>query len=179
MARSGKVSSSYARAFFDSVADAKAARKLALQLEGFARLVMGHKELKLVLCGGFFSEAQRRAVTEDLCDLVKADAFTRRALLVMSQAGSLREAGAVADKLRTMALAAEKTAPIVVESAVDLDEGERTKVATRFEKVLAQKVEARFVVVPSLLGGVRVRAMGRTYDGSLKGQLERLGDQLV
>lgn len=179
MAKHNKVASSYARALHAVAGNSEDALKVAQELASFAAWLDESSELRMV-CGSVrFSPAQRQAVVNDLAAKAKFDDVTKKALSVLTESNRLLFAGAVAEKLRLLALEDADVAPMHVESAEELDDGERKDLVKRFEKILGKKVEARFAVAPELLGGVRVVAEGRTYDGSLKGQLSRLGERLA
>ena len=179
MAKLDKVATSYARALHAVTGDADASQKVAADLAAFGQWLDESSELRTVCESVRFSAEQRQAVVGDLAAKAKFGDVTKRALAILTESNRLLAAGAVAEKLRLLALADADVAPMQVESAEELDEGDRNDLVKRFEKVLGKKVEARFTVDPSLLGGVRVVAEGRTYDGSLKGQLSQLGERLA
>jgi len=66
-----------------------------------------------------------------------------------------------------------------VETATSLETDEKKKIEDRFTKILGKKVEASYKVDPALLGGLRVTAAGRTYDGSLTGWLSSFEESLI
>lgn len=179
MAKLNKVASSYARALHAVTGTTEASQEVAGELAQFAHWLDESSELRMV-CGSVrFTPEQRLAVVKDLAEKAKFGDVTKKALSVLTESNRLLAAGAVAEKLRLIALEDADVAPMQVESAEELGDDERKTLVKRFEKVLGKKVEARFTVEPSLLGGVRVVAEGRTYDGSLKGQLSQLGERLA
>lgn len=179
MAKLNKVASSYARALHAVTGNAEASHQVAAELATFAQWLDESPELRMVFGSVRFSAEQRQAVVGDLAAKAKFGDVTKKALSVLTESNRLLAAGAVAEKLRLLALDDAGVAPMQVESAEELDDSERKDLVKRFEKVLGKKVDARFTVVPALLGGVRVVAEGRTYDGSLKGQLSQLGERLA
>jgi len=66
-----------------------------------------------------------------------------------------------------------------VKTAEELDDSHKSKIEQRFGKILGKKVEARYEIDPSLIGGLRVDAGGRTYDGSVDGWLTSFEERLV
>jgi F-type H+-transporting ATPase subunit delta len=179
MAKLNKVVSSYARALHAVAGGGEASQKVASELAEFGRWLGESKELRMVCSSVRFSAEQRSAVVNDLAAKAKFSDVTKKALAVLSKSNRLLLADAVAEKLRRLALEDANVAPLQVESAEELDEATRRAVVKRFENLLGKKVDARFTVVQELLGGVRVVSEGRTYDGSLKGQLSRLGERLA
>lgn len=68
---------------------------------------------------------------------------------------------------------------VQVESATDMNADQKAKVERRFQSLLGKGVEASYRIDPKLIGGVRVTANGKTYDGSIAGWLSSFEEQLV
>ncbi|MBI5705491.1 MAG: ATP synthase F1 subunit delta [Armatimonadetes bacterium] len=65
-----------------------------------------------------------------------------------------------------------------VSSATELKDADRKKIVDKLEKTSGKKVEATFRVDPGLIAGVRVAYGNYVLDGSVKGGLRRMKDQL-
>ena len=65
-----------------------------------------------------------------------------------------------------------------VTSARELGDAEKRALETQIEKVTGKKVRARFALDATLLGGVTVRVGSTIYDGSVKGQLEKIKEAI-
>ncbi len=122
----------------------------------------------------------------------KIAATTARRLFGMCQSGGRLDE----DKLRTVATHLVKTQPrdfrailsalhtltrrelekreVLVESAVELDPGERQRVLANLEKQYGPDLSVRYRIEPALLGGLRIRVGNDVYDGSVQGRLDRL-----
>ena len=66
-----------------------------------------------------------------------------------------------------------------VTSARALDDGERRELEAEIARRTGGKVEAQYAVDKSLIGGVVVQAGSTVYDGSVRGRLVRLKQELV
>jgi len=66
-----------------------------------------------------------------------------------------------------------------VTTAVALDDDERAKALTLFEGLYKQKLIPHYHVDPIIRGGVVGRVDDLVYDGSLKGSLEKLRENLI
>ena len=64
-------------------------------------------------------------------------------------------------------------------SAASLEPSEVSALIARLEQMTGGRVELDLTVDPSLLGGLVVRVGDRLIDGSVRGRLERLRNQLV
>lgn len=179
MAKLDKVASNYARAIFGYLNDTAKTRALIDELRAFSDVVNSHDELAHVLNTEVFVDKKRNEVVEDLTAKLKISPDTRRILLVLSSLKRLNQTAAIAEKLHLLLLSAASVVPLKVETAVALETGERKQVEQKFNKILGKKVEATYVVDPTLIGGLRVTAGTRTYDGSLAGQLGVIEEKLI
>jgi F-type H+-transporting ATPase subunit delta len=66
-----------------------------------------------------------------------------------------------------------------VTSARSLDEAERRELEKQIAGLTGGQVEAQYDVDPALLGGVVVQTGSTVYDGSVRGRLDRLREELV
>lgn len=66
-----------------------------------------------------------------------------------------------------------------ITSARQLNDGEKRELESRVAALTGKKVRARYAANPELLGGVMVQVGSTIYDGTVRGQLEKLRLQLV
>ncbi len=65
-----------------------------------------------------------------------------------------------------------------VESASELDPSERAQITAGLRQRHGADLNPQFRVVPSLLGGLRIRIGSNLWDGSIRGRLDRLASKL-
>ena len=63
-------------------------------------------------------------------------------------------------------------------SARPLSESESRELVAQVEHVTGKQVSAEYKIDPSLIGGAAVRVGSTVYDGSVRGQFEKLREQL-
>lgn len=179
MARQDKAAFRYAKAAFDYLDSGKKAKSLAEELRALAGVIRANEQLTQVLESEAFSSEQRRPILEDLAKKLKLSADALKVALVISGARRLGALGAIAQKLHELVLVSEDIVPLAVQSPTELSEAEKEKVEKRFASLLGKKVEATYEVDASLLGGLRVSAAGRSYNGTLAGWLSAFQESLV
>jgi F-type H+-transporting ATPase subunit delta len=179
MVRHDKVAHRYAKAIFEHAGSGAKARALGLELAKFAQAVGTSPELGRVLNSNLFPAAQRRPVVEDIAKKLSVSGEGLRVLLVLSEAKRLGSLAPIVDRLHELVLQSEDVVPLSVESAHALNNDEREKVEKRFSGMLGKKVEATYVLDASVLGGLRVTAAGRSYNGTLAGWLGAFQERLV
>ena len=182
MARLDKVASTYAKAVFDAVhkgSDRSVIQRVIDELSVFSQIVNGHNELRHVLATSVFCKAARAMVIEDLFAKLKLSDETKRVALVLSAMKRLGQVAGISEKLKLLLLDSLNTVSLQIETSFALEALEKEKVETSFQKILGKEIEASYVVDASLIGGLRVTAAGKTYDGSLSGWLNAFEEKLV
>jgi F-type H+-transporting ATPase subunit delta len=66
-----------------------------------------------------------------------------------------------------------------ITSARQLTDNEKREVELRVAAMTGKKVRARYTANPELLGGVMVQVGSTIYDGTVRGQMQKLREQLV
>jgi len=66
-----------------------------------------------------------------------------------------------------------------ITSARQLTEQEKQDMESRVASLTGKKVRARYAADPELLGGVMVQVGSTIYDGTVRGQLQKLREQLM
>jgi F-type H+-transporting ATPase subunit delta len=179
MATLGKVANRYARALFASLKGAKEADAVLAELDTFGRTLASHKELALVIASPGFSEEQKTLITGDVASKMGLSPRASKILVGLSRMERWDYLGLILSKLRVLLLESEGVQPIHVQTSEVLAPEERKAVEAKFEKILGKKIEATYDTTKDLVGGLRVVAGGRTYDGTVLGWLETLKERLV
>jgi F-type H+-transporting ATPase subunit delta len=105
--------------------------------------------------------------------------FWRNFLLTLAgnhRLGYLPQIAVLFDELKDQA---EGVADVTVTSATPLDGGQQRKLSEALARRLKKKVRLHCATDPGLIGGAIVRAGDLVIDGSLKGKLERMANELT
>jgi F-type H+-transporting ATPase subunit delta len=73
----------------------------------------------------------------------------------------------------------EQSVRVEVISAFELSQQEKNMLIQVLEKRLKRKAEMHYYVDPALLAGVKIRVGDRVTDGSMRGRLERMKQELM
>lgn len=179
MAHQDKVASRYARAVYDVLKTPEKIRGAAQELLMFSSTMKSSEQLTQVLTSEVFSDEQRCGVVEDIAEKLKCSDATKRILYVLSEAKRLDCTGAIASKLHTLVLEAASVVPLSVSLATEITDAEKKDIEKKFSKILGKEVEASYYINPELLGGLKVTAGGRTFDGSLSGWLQQMEEKII
>jgi F-type H+-transporting ATPase subunit delta len=98
---------------------------------------------------------------------------------LMLRRGRIHELPKLAAEFRRLDNARQGITEATAISAAALTQDETRALTERLEQLTGGRVELDLQVDPSLLGGLVVRVGDRMIDGSVRGRLERLRNQLV
>lgn len=170
----------YARALADVVASARLdAGVIDRQLTEFAATWRGSAELREVLGNPALPAEQRVAILDKINTRAGLEPVARNFLAVLINHGHI---GALEEVLGEYRREQNLRAGIVearVTTARRLDEDERRELIAQVAKVAGGPVDASFSEDGALLGGVVVRIGSTVYDGSIRGRLGRLKEELA
>lgn len=86
---------------------------------------------------------------------------------------------AVAQAFAAMRAEAESTLEVEVKTAFELSQPQIDALSQRLQQRFGRSVEMEIWIEPALIGGVLIRAGDTVIDGSVKGRLARLQEQLL
>ena len=170
--------STYAEALFEASREREELEAVLEDLKEFVGALGDSEELRLFFYGGQIPEREKRRAIDALTEGMALS--TRNFLKVLSDNG--REEILEEVLLRYEGLVEEHLGRIEVEvtTAVELSEEELNRIKERLGRILeGREVILQPRVDPDLLGGAVFRFGGRMVDGSVRGQLEGLRDEML
>jgi F-type H+-transporting ATPase subunit delta len=173
------VASIYARAFADVVFDLRldADRSIA-ELRMIANLFAESSDLRRVWENPAIPAEQKHRVLDAI---VKRDGISkevRNLVAVLIDRRRIHFFGAIIAQLEKELDARLGFAEAEITTTRELADAEKREVETQVGKLTGKKVRAKYGQDASLLGGAVLRIGSTIYDGSVKGQLERLKEAI-
>jgi F-type H+-transporting ATPase subunit delta len=172
------VANRYARALADVVGPGGDYRRTLGELETFAGLYRESAELREAFSSPAVSLPIKTNVLLRLTGEMEASLGTRnflRVLLAHYRMGLIEQ---VCRSFRRITNELLGIAEVSVTSATPLAGDEEAAVRQRFQALTGKLVELRFQVDPDLLGGVVAQVASTVYDGSIRGELDRMREKL-
>ena len=174
------VTSTYARAFVDVVIDARLdGRKTLQEIQSLAELAAASKELREVWESPAITAEQKRKVLHAIVSRYGFSRPVRNFVAVLIDHGRVPFLGPVARQFEHELNARLGFSEAEVTSARELSEGERRSLEADVEKLTGKKVQARYTLDKAVLGGAIVKIGSTIYDGSVRGQLQRIREQIA
>jgi F-type H+-transporting ATPase subunit delta len=170
----------YARALLEvAAADGeKAVLALRDELRAFVPQLDAHPQLRLVLAHPVLGTDQKRRVVLALAERAKTSPLVKRLVELLSTRDRLGLLADVAEAFAELANTAHAVVAAEAVSAVPLAAEQKQALESAL-KGDAASVELVERVDPALVGGLVVRAFGRTYDGSVRTRLNALRRRLA
>jgi len=169
------VTSTYARAFADAVFDGHHDPGKTLQeAQSVAELVAGSKELREVWETPSITAEQKRAVLDAIVVRQGISRTVRNFVAVLIDHRRINFLGPIVKQFEQELDQRMGFAEAEITSAHELNQNDRRMLEAQMEKLTGKKVRARYSRDESILGGAIVKIGSTIYDGSVKGQLERI-----
>jgi F-type H+-transporting ATPase subunit delta len=169
------VTSTYARAFADAVFDGHHDPGKTLQeAQSVAELVARSKELREVWETPSITAEQKRAVLDAIVARQGISRTVRNFVAVLIDHRRVNFLGPIVKQFEHELDQRMGFAEAEITSAHELDQNDRRMLESQVEKLTGKKARARYSRDESILGGAIVKIGSTIYDGSVKGQLERI-----
>jgi F-type H+-transporting ATPase subunit delta len=172
--------SRYARAFADVVGSARLdTTAIDRQLADFLATWDGSAELREFFANPAVGATQKVAVLDKLNAKVGMQKELRNLMAVLINNDRIAHVHEVADAYRAELQERQGIRHAEIVTARELAEPERGSLLESVSKLARAKVQATFKLDKDILGGTIVRIGSTVYDGSVRGRLERLREELA
>jgi F-type H+-transporting ATPase subunit delta len=173
------VASTYARALAQVVLDSHLDVQRAMSgLRQIASLLAESPELRRVWENPAVPAEQKRRLLDALVQRGGIEKHVRNLVAVLIDHRRIPYLDRITEQLEKELDMRMGLAEAEITSARELSDSEKLTLETQIAKLTGKKVRAQFALDASLLGGATVRIGSTIYDGSVKGQLERIKEAI-
>ena len=167
----------YASALFDAAKQNGQLQEVRDELAGFVQSLEAVPELDAVLRNPQLDPRAKAAVLGDV--LQGANELVRNFLLLVIEKGRADEIVVMQREFEDMWRRDQGILNVELTTAVELSPQEREAIIALIHEASGRKVEATSSVDPDLIGGLVLQAGTMRVDASVRGRLERLGQELT
>jgi F-type H+-transporting ATPase subunit delta len=172
--------SRYARAFAEAVEAAKIdPADIGRQLDDFAFAWNESPELRQLLENPVFPAEQKVSVLDALNQKIGLSQLVRNFIAVLIDHDRISGFTEVVAEYRREIDRRQGIYEVSIVSARQLENDERQQLESQVGQLAGGRVNATYRQDPTLLGGVIVTVGSTVYDGSVRGRLDRLKEELV
>ena len=172
------VASRYAKALLDVLYPARAEMGRE-QLVKFSALLEREAEARLVLENPTLSAEKRKGLLNKIGDVLALDPPIRNFLGLLIEKNRLDALNEIVSTYESLLDERLGVVRARVTSALELDTGQREKVAAKLQALTGKKVRMDVSVDPSLIGGLVAQVGSTIYDGSIRQQLQAFRNSLT
>jgi F-type H+-transporting ATPase subunit delta len=174
------VASRYARAFVEVIFGGKAdPRQAAAELLTMLELLHESQPLRQVWENPAVPAEQKRKLLDALVARVGVSLPVRNFLAVLIDHRRIAQLAEILRLFENEMNQRLAVAEAEVTSARVLGTHERQQLEQKIAGLTGKTVQARYVTDPTLLGGAVIRVGSTVYDGSVRGQLQKLKEQMT
>jgi F-type H+-transporting ATPase subunit delta len=169
----------YANALAD-VALAQGAADAALkQLNDVAAAFAASSELRNVMASPAVPREAKHGVIEKIAARAGAGKIIRNFLFVIADHHRTHILPEIVAAFEGVIRQRQGVAEAEISSAVELSAAQKKKFAQTLERITGKKIEAKYSLDPTLLGGAVVRVGDTIYDGSVRSSLNEMRARLA
>lgn len=149
------------------------------QLRDVAATIDTSSTLKAALLSPAVPPARKRAVIGRLIDPLHVSKPVRNFLYVVIDHRRIMQLSSIVDAYEAQLDERLGFVRAEVSSALLLNDEQKESLEAELSRLSGKKAKAAYMIDPSLIGGVVARLGSTVYDGSVRGQLERLRTKLL
>jgi F-type H+-transporting ATPase subunit delta len=173
------VTSTYARALADVVFDQRLDPVKTLQeTQSLSQLVASSQQLREVWGAPSIPAEQKHALLDAIVSRVRISRSVRNFVAVLIDHRRIKFLEPIVKEFEQELNRRMDFVEAQIVSARELGPAERNTLEAQVEKLTGHKVRARYAQDGSILGGAVVKIGSTIYDGSVKGQLERIREAI-
>jgi|SRR5208283_2227429 len=173
------VASRYARALVEVVIEEKIDPATAVQqVQEMVAAVAGSDDLRMVWESPAIPAEQKRALLDAMASHSGTLRPIRNFFAILIDHGRIPMLAQIARQFETELNNQLGFVAADITSSRQLSPDEKQGLESQVERMTGKKVRARYATNPELLGGAMVRVGSTIYDGSIRGQLQKLKEQL-
>jgi F-type H+-transporting ATPase subunit delta len=167
----------YARALFQAAEETGKLEQVASELSELATAIAETPALQMLLRNPQVDPPEKADVLNELA--AGADDLVRNFVRLVAEKGRAGELPEISTELDALVDRAQNRLAVELTTAHELSEDEAQSIVQAIEKASGRTVEATRSVDPDLVGGIVLQVGSFRADGSVRGRLERLRQELT
>jgi len=168
----------YATALADIALEQGAVEPVKKQLGDFGAAFAESAELRNILSSPAVERATKHGVIEKLSARLGASRIVRNFLFVVIDNQRTHLLPEILQTFESVVQQRLGVAEAEVRSAAELSSAQKSTLQQSLEKVTGKKIQAKYSLDPTLLGGAVVRIGDTVYDGSVRNRLNQMRARL-
>ncbi|HHL39680.1 MAG TPA: ATP synthase F1 subunit delta [Deltaproteobacteria bacterium] len=177
--RRSSVAKRYAKALMEIGREEKSVERFGDELRSLAATFRGSPALCKVLLNPMYRLEERKALAAGLAEKLGASERVARLLEILVEGRKVRLVGEIAQAYARMEDELAGRLRVGVEAASPLGKELLESISGKLGDETGKEIILSFEEKPELIGGVVIRMGNTIFDGSLRGQLERMREKIL
>jgi F-type H+-transporting ATPase subunit delta len=169
----------YSQGLISAVGDEEEFTAILEELRNFLNLLDSQEKLREVLQSHFLSSTKKKDLMDELLRTLAYRPKTARFISVCVENDRLEFFADILDYLPEHWNEEKGVSTFEVSSVVPLSGSQKERLKEKLERLEQKPVVLKFKTDPSLLGGLSIRRGNIIYDGSIRGNLDRLKENII
>lgn len=167
----------YAEALLQAAKEKGRLEPVRDEFYAFVAAVEESPELRGLLVNPQIDPQAKRQALEAV--LGEAEEIFRNFVLLVADKNRIGELEEIHDEWERLLAAEERVVELELTTAIELSDDEAAGIVRQIEEAAGRKVEAARIVDPELIGGLVLQAGSLRLDGSVRGRLNQLREELL
>ncbi len=163
----------YAKALFD-LQDPSGVGQTAMALRLLAEAFATSREFRALLLSPVFTKEEKAVVVHQVAAKAGCPPITSRFLAHVVRKNRIAQIREISDAFGKLADQSSNRKAVQLVAALPLSDAQRAAIQKRLEQATRGKIDLAVQVDPGMISGLEIRFGSRVYDGTVRGQLERL-----
>lgn len=168
-----EVGKEYAKALFMLATEENSVMEYKKELETINSVITENEDYCELLSSPALELSERLSVVDEAFEKDFSENIVSF-LKILVENGHIKELPLFIEEYFELVRIASNRTTATIYSAVELDENQKSALIEKLSKVYAKTVDAVYIVDKKLLGGIKISVDGKTLDGSVDKQLQRL-----
>lgn len=172
------VAKRYSKAIFEIGLEEGNYRELLGELEDFNNTLEESREVKEVIESSVYNVQEKRNILQAVLGEKEYRDTTVRFLELVFEKKRIAYIGQIVDGVKALVEHHEGIERVEVTVPKSLDDDQREAILQTLSATMDKKIVLEEKVEPSIIGGVIIKSGSTVYDGSVKNQIHKLGENL-
>lgn len=174
----GGVAKRYAKAIFEIGLDEDNYGELLEELQDFCDTLDESREAQEALESSVYNAQEKKEVLDAVLRGKSYTETTNRFLKLVFEKKRMPFIGQILNGFKMLVEEHEGIERVEVTVPTALSEGQREEILSTLSDTMGKKIVLAETVEPSIIGGLIIKAGSTVYDGSVKSQIHKLGENL-
>lgn len=165
----------YAEALFSLAAEENSVEEYSQALLAVKEIIAENPDYIELLASPAIPMSERLAAIDEAFE-GRMPEYAVSFMKLLCENGRIRTLEACADEFYSLAAVFSNRISAVIYSAVDLNDGQKSGVCAKLEKLTGKSIDPVYIIDESLIGGLKIEVDGKVIDGSVKHRLGEIKD---